>query len=280
MSESVEATPEPAGVEVGTDSGPSWKESLPSDLAEHPTIQQTKDIPGMARQLVHAQEMIGRKGVHLPTEGDAEDTDRFYRELGRPDASTDYDFASLRPEGVPWDEKMEGTMAEAFHSAGLSTAQAQKVQGQFIEVAKEQYEQTQQQIEKANVDARNELMKEWGSAYKGNIDLANRAFSSHAGDSMQAMANTTLATGVKLGNWPPFIQFMASIGQKQAEHGLIGDREPRRFTRTPDEAKRQIRKLEADTGFMEAYTDGNNIEHADAVSKMEQLYAVAYAEEG
>ena len=281
MSETTEAPAEGVGnLEVGEPAVPSWKESLPADLASHPTIKETRDIPNLARQLVSAQELIGRSGVKRPNKEDPEDVNRYYTELGRPESADDYNLASLRPEGLPWDESMEGTMASAFHSAGLSTEQAQAVQSRMVEVAKEQYESSQGQLEEANRAARQQLQSKWGNAYQGNIDLANRAFAAHAGDAMQEMANTTLSNGIKLGNWGPFIEFMASLGQKQAEHGLIGEREGRRFTRTPDEAQREIRKLEADEDFQAAYFDGNHIEHDDAVARMSQLYKVAYDTDG
>jgi hypothetical protein len=110
------------------------------------------------------------------------------------------------------------------------------------------------------------------------MDLANRAFLTGAAEDEEKIRNKVMADGTKLGDDPDFVKVFANLGDKFSESGLIGDK-VRRVTSTPDEAKREIRKLRGDKTFLEAYEDAEHPEHKDAVARMNAAYELAFPEE-
>lgn len=268
-------SPETSG--LGAEPG-SWRDGLSDDLRAHPSIKSAKDVEDLATQYVNAQGLIGRKGVVLPKEGDPADTDRFFGELGRPGDVDGYGLGDYRPEGEsPWNENMSSEMLQAFHKHGLSTAQAKGVLEEYGSMTARGHEQQLQEHEQLTKDGMDTLRQRWGTAYDSRVDHSQRAFREFAGDSFQELAATPLSNGVALGNWPPLIEMMASMGEKMGEHGLVGEA-TQRFTRTPEESNHEITRLMADKDFQTILTDSTHPEHGAAMEKWTALFDSAYVE--
>ena len=63
----------------------NWKESLPDDLRDNPSLKSIQDVPGLAKSFIHAQKMVGADKIPVPTEhATKEDWDAVYSKLGRP----------------------------------------------------------------------------------------------------------------------------------------------------------------------------------------------------
>ena len=89
-----EPAPEPAPQPT------SWRDGLSDDLRNHPGLQKYEDVGALAKGFLSQSELVGRKGVILPKEGDAEDRQRFYSELGRPESVEGYDLGDFAPPEI------------------------------------------------------------------------------------------------------------------------------------------------------------------------------------
>ena len=69
----------------------NWRESLPDDLRDDPSLKSIQDVPGLAKSFIHAQKMVGADKIPVPTEhATKEDWDAVYSKLGRPATPDDY----------------------------------------------------------------------------------------------------------------------------------------------------------------------------------------------
>src|SRR3546814_16931008 len=87
-----------------------WRSALSEEVRGHPALQGFDGVDALAREHVHLQRLIGRKGIVPPGEdAGEEERARFYEALGRPAAPADYEVSDPpRPEGMPWNEQAEG----------------------------------------------------------------------------------------------------------------------------------------------------------------------------
>jgi len=98
-----------------------WKESLPEDLKNDPSLLTVKDVPGLAKSYIHAQKMIGADKIALPGKNASEEEwDAVYNRLGKPEEAKAYeeDFGDL-----PIPEENVKNFKDAAHKLGLNQTQ-------------------------------------------------------------------------------------------------------------------------------------------------------------
>ena len=280
ISEAPESTEVP--VETPAPAPTSWRESLPTDLRNHPAIEQTKDVGDLAKQWVNVQSLIGGEKMPAPPAESEKWTDdqwnMHYTRLGRPESSDAYE---VNREGIPedmnWNGDLETGMLAKMHEVGLSQRQAGELFEAFKAGQLAEYSGLADRMEQAYGNATCELQKDWGTAYDSKIDLAKRAFAAAAGGQSDSLRLLRLSDGTELGNHPDFIRMMAGLGEKISEDGLTGEKTPARFTMTPEEATREIASFRYEN--REAIQSANHPEHQESVARLGQLYAMAYPEE-
>jgi len=245
-----ESTPEPT----------SWKDGLGEGVKDHAALTNINDVPSLAKSYVNAQELIGKKGVILPKDGDADDLGRFYGELGRPDEATAYkpgEFEaddSIKEYFQP--EKMEAFKSIA-HEAGLSQQQFEVVTAKY-QAAEAQAIQNQLQANtEATQQMETELRSEWGAKYDENVSNAKKAYLHFGGDESVNLS----ADAIKIFN---------EVG-KQISDDVIGTVSSGK--RTPADAASEIKAIFADkSGPM---YNANHPEHDAVNKKLDMLYEQA-----
>jgi len=103
--------------------------------------------------------------------------------------------------------------------------------------------------------------------------VAKRALAHYGDEKLVAYLEST-----KLGNDPALLNAFARIGATLAEDGIIGRTDGGSTAFSPAEARQQIGDLQADGQFVKAYMDARAPGHAEAVQRMQALYAQAYPE--
>lgn len=252
---------------------PSWRDGLPADIRDHPTISRFSSTADLAKSYLNAQKFIGGEKLPKPREDWTEEQwGQFYTALGRPENG--YDMAGFEPpEGVPWDNEFLETMVGKLYEAGLSQQQLERVLSDYSEIVSGQWQSFEASASQAQQAATNQLKKEWGNAYSAKVDSAVRAFKTATGRDFETVANIKLEDGTLLGNHPSVIKAFAALGDKFAEHGIEGEKNVR-YTMTPEEASREQKKLLADPEFFRAYTDRAHIDHENAVERIRSLIAM------
>lgn len=286
---------EPTGILAGSDSLP---DSTPADPGSEPTLSDTSSQPiprffdgfgdanlrsdptitrhesaeSMAKELVNAQDLIGRKGVIKPgDDSDATAWEKYYSDLGRPATPGDYKLEGFnRPEGIGWDvDAIETPMLAHMHSLGMTDAQ---VTGTFSEFARIQVGGAQKSTEQINamVDkTKADLEGEWGLAYDAKVDLATRAANTMVKGGLEALNGILLANGTTMSTNPTVIRLLAAVGELRQEAGLVGEMNNNRKTLTPGEANSAYDRHVAQ--FRDALIDRDHADHKFAVDEKTRL---------
>lgn len=255
-----------------------WRAALPDELREAEALARFGDVAALAREHVHLQSLIGRKGL-IPPGDDASPEERaaFFTALGRPATPDDYDLGDFAPpEGMPWNGEMQAAMLREMHAAGLTDRQARTLVEAYAGMQGEACDRACAEREAEATRALAGLEAEWGDGFDAKLDLAGRAFRAAFGESYDDVAGLELAGGGRVGDHPAFVRAFASLGERMAEPELVGA-EPAPRRATPEAAKRHLTTLEADPSFRAALLDRAHPDHRAAVAKRSQLTGIVFA---
>lgn len=252
----------------GSGSAADWKASLPEDIRSHGALAQIQDIQSLAKSYVHAQSVIGKKGVFVPGEkATDEEWQGFYKSIGVPEADK-YEVAV--PNGIPVNQDAIKGFKEAALKAGLLPRQAQALLDWEVSREKTMQEQTAQQKANEQKQGLADLQKEWGAGYDKNISLAKTAVEQIGGKTWQQFLERT-----GLGNDPVVIKTMAEFGKLLGEDKIRGGGDAGKFGgQTPQEIQGKISSIMADGKH--PYFDPSHPSHRSAVMEMEGLYKSLY----
>ncbi|MBO6782244.1 MAG: hypothetical protein JJ899_03085 [Alphaproteobacteria bacterium] len=259
----------------------TWRDDLSEELRANPVLENFADVDALAREHVHLQKLIGRKGI-LPPGEDAgpEDLDRFYAELGRPEQASDYDVGGIeRPEGMPWSNDVQDRMLERMHAAGLTDKQARALLEGYVEEQRTAWAEARSEQDRSLRASVDSLRAEWGRGFDEKLDLANRAFATAFGSRVDQVREMRLADGSYLGDHPDMVRAFASLGALLGEAEFVGAGSGSGAA-TREQARRQLADLESDAGFRAALLDRSHPDHRDVVARRSSLAAYAYADPG
>lgn len=265
--------------------------SLPEDVRTEGkgVLENVKDLPDMAKQLIHAQKMIGGS-VRIPQEdAPAETWNKFYakladvkgvvvnpgteegqaqfrKSLGVPEKSDEYKLdLSFVPEDVEIQQATLDQMRQQAHDLGLTGEQAQKFAESSIKAEMQQY----QEFQERNASLEKEMRREFGDAYQDKVSAAKFAMDHVFGKEVaDTIRNSPLVQN------KDFIKGIARMGEMLADDGTISAARRPQMALTPEEAKEQIADIRADPG----YWDKKAPNHSALVEKAQRLYASAYPE--
>lgn len=145
---------------------------------EDGSIDLNKVVEGYRNLETHAS-----KSLKVPGEdATAEDWNKFYSNLGRPEKADGYELALDRenlPEEFPYDEQSAVEFRNWAHEAGLTPKQAQALHDKFVGHQAGNFTAMVEQRKKSEGDAHRSIVDEWGGTesegYKRNVELASRA---------------------------------------------------------------------------------------------------------
>jgi hypothetical protein len=169
-----DTTAAPAAAPPATTAPPpaSLVEALPEDLRAYPKFAEFGTTDKLARSYMELEKKLGTSITPPGKNAKKEDWDRFYSNLGRPKTPEDYALAT--PEGFEADPASINRLKAAFHSAGMTDAQAKHVfdhfSGEAISTQRSQAESTAQAIAAGEAA----LRQEWGANYDNNVAIAAR----------------------------------------------------------------------------------------------------------
>jgi len=236
----------PAPVAIVDSSGKfseTWRDSLPEDIRGDESLKVVTDFPGLVRQHINAQKMIGKDKVVVPgpNASDAE-RDAFFTAIGRPKTAGDYKV-EIPPDlkGIFDPARLDKARAIA-HKLGVTQAQFEGYMKAEAEAATELLAGEDKATEAAKQSANDELRRRFGGAYDERMHVANRLVSEICPEPSKQFNMLQ-----KFGNDPDFIEFVSDCGAKLVEHkALIAE-----ITRaTPKEAESKMAELRATPGYL------------------------------
>lgn len=269
------------GTTLGGDpsSSDNWRDSLPDDLKSHTSLQDIKDVAGLAKTYIDTAAMVGKDKLVIPGD-DATDEERsaFYSRLGRPAGASDYELTLPKdgPQGLQADKDLEAKMRDWFYKAGMSQKQAQQFYDEWNGLQAARFQEQQRKATEAQQKWEQKLGEMYGTDVDTKKQIAAQAVRQFGGENVQKWFNQT-----GLGNHPMFIDMFAKIGaalQEGGDPGAGGDSGGGQGFggMTSQQAEQEIGILKTDQDFMAAYLDGMHPGHQAAVDKMSQLNKIAY----
>ena len=211
---------------------------LDEDLRDEKSLTTFKNIKDPFKSFYNTKKMVGANTVKIPTDTSTEtEWNAFYDSIGRP--KTPADYIMKRPDDLPeeyWNPEFAKSAQELFHKIGLTPKQAQALFKFNTENVLNTLKEDNIATEAASQELKQELFREWGSAYDQKVHLGNCAIEEGTEGNIEFKERLL----EKVNADPDLIKFAANIGSKFAEHkgpnfGAIP---------TPSDIKSQITTLE------------------------------------
>lgn len=251
------------------------KSNIPEDLRSTSFVKEAADLNTFVKNAVETKRMVGN-AVRIPGENATpEEISSFYEKLGRPKEFTEYappEDAKL-PDGVSIPDSIMDAAKKAFHDAGLSTSQAQKIFGWYFNHINEAAAQNQAQRQQTLDEQINALKDEWGQKYSLKLDAAKAVVKKFGDENFSKWLDET-----GMGSNPAFIKMLAGIGETMLDDTSTKG-EFRSFMNDAASAKAEIQDLKSNKEFIKALTDERDVGHKSAVARWKRLHDLAYGNE-
>lgn len=242
----------------------SWLDNLPEDLKSNESLQKFKSVEDLAKSYVHAQSLIGRKGVIVPSSDDDPGWDQVYQALGRPDSPDGYELE--RPEVEHYDEELEKQFRQVAHQAGLSKRQVAQLYRWYLDNYQAKVKEIEQFVQQRRQQAEEVLRKEWGKAYEAKLEAARRVWREFTPENEREAVLEELSRG--LGDSPALIKVFARIAEALGEDQLAkGESQAKSYYEQALELTRHP-----------AYIDAGHPDHKRIVEQARELFAKAFPE--
>ncbi len=263
-------------------SGENWREFIPSDLREEPSLKAYQDLGGVFKSLVNAQRMVGGEKIVVPK--GALDTDetwgQVWSKLGRPDSPEGYGIKKPEdwPEAYPYDESYDTEFAALAHKIGLLPKQVQELRNWHLGKTKTDLEKVLGDYDAQVAASQDALKKEWGAKYDENLNLANRVLATVA-----AAANPQAMQSIvqKYGNDADLARLFYAFGGLISESSIQkGDKPVYDLSAADARAKADAIMTDKSDPLNEAYYSKSHPLHQRAVDEVQRLIAIAHAAGG
>ena len=236
-----------------------WKASLSDEIKSDKSLENIKDIEGLAKSYVHAQKMVGSDKIPVPNKYATEDDwNAVYEKLGRPKTADGYKF------DLPQDKQVDEASLKEFsnqaHKLGLLPSQAQGVVKFYNDITAKSLQDADSKALAARETSTKELKQEWGQAFDQKVSQAATLAKSVGATEL---LDANLADGTKLGDHPVMIKAFAELAGKMGEDTITQASGPAYLT--PNQIEKQIGEL---TQPGSAYWDKNHMNHQAAVQEV------------
>jgi len=205
---------------VGADGAFSenWRDSLPEDIRNEPSLGSIKCFQALAKSYVHAQRAVGANKIAIPGSNATDDEKNdFYKALGRPEDAEKYEFKRPEdlPENIQFDESaMKGFREEAF-KMGLSQEQYNAAIGFQAKFVAQQQQRAEETADAEYASTMSKLKGEYGGNFDSVVAQCNKAVDTFG------LKNALTQHGL-LNNYD-IIKALANIGGKISESKLRDD---------------------------------------------------------
>lgn len=245
-----------------------FKDMLPEDLRDDPTISRFENVADLAKSYKEARTKIGwdpTMVVKLPGEdAKPEDYEPLYKALGRPTEYTAYEVPRIEiGEGkeFQFNEGFVESMRKAAFENGLGKRQFEKLMRATGEHHKTVQLLGQQEFENLQKEAENALKTAWGDKFEERYNLAEQA--------KNALKDKP--------NYVAMMELLARHGESLSEDTAISG-SPTGGGDAPiggaKAAIEELGKLAGDKDFLAKWMSGDK----EAVEKRRRLYVAAYPE--
>jgi len=247
--------------------GTKWSDGLSDDVKTNPTIAGIPDLSTAAKNLIDAQNYaVG--AIKMPKMDAAdEEWGTFYGKLGRPESADKYEIAKPElPEGMTYDQDLEGWFRHIAHETGLTGRQVNKMLSSWNSRAVDTFNGVQGKTS----EAEKVLREKHGVNYDTMVASAQKVIK---GRNDEALVEYLEITG--MGNHGPLIEFLAEVGSKMGEEVVIHG-ESTGGGATSSEAQQKLTTIMAD--MKHPYYDRHHMGHDAALQEVTGLQKIVTGE--
>lgn len=161
---------------LGASSGAqgSWRDTLPEELKNDPTLNKYSDVPNLAKAYIELQKKMGQKGVIKPGKDASPDEIKAFREsLGIPTDPTKYDLGAF--EGVQVPKETIDWAQKVGAEQGVEPAAMKAIIADYFKLVNDNQALAAVAAKEQMKKGLEDLKTEWGEAYDRNISRANFA---------------------------------------------------------------------------------------------------------
>ena len=248
-------------------------DTFPAEAKADPVITKYKSPEEFYKGVKNMAELVGRKGVIVPQPGaSADEMERFYTDLGRPEKPEGYKLSEIKDlhPAIKITPESQQLFFQAAHKAGLTSAQADHLNGWFLGTMTQAMKQQEVAVGEQRKAHETALRQKWGQGFEQNLGLAKRVVTRFGGP--QALE----AFG-ELGDNPTVLEFLASVGKRLSEDSMSALGISALETSAGD-AKQKIAEILNNKAH--AYWNEKDVQHKKAVAEMTELYKIAERAEG
>ena len=241
-----------------------WRDTLPEELRNDPTLQNYKDVESLAKTVVHQQKMIGSR---IPLPKNDEEKAELYNKLGRPTDPTKYDLSIPDSHKQHFNETAVGEFKNVAHKIGLNNDQVNALLQYQVNQIDNTGQLQEAQMNVQREEAEQTLKQEWGYDYDKNLRSAMRAIDVYGDEGLKEVLNGPA------GNDPAMIKFFARLGQEVTEE-MAKNTQNNTVAASALDAKQEIEQIMADP--KNPYFDASHRDHKSMVERMRQLHEKVY----
>lgn len=255
-----------------------WRNSLPEDIRSHTSFQDIKDVGALAKSFIHAQSMVGKDKIAIPTDKSTpEEWAAFHTRLGRPEKADGYKFdEKLVADGSVTDKvAFMKTVRDLFHEHGVPAKAAEGIFSKYTALLADQHKAVKEADIKAQQTWVEGLKKEFGTAFEQKIAVGNAALKKFGGEGVIKLLRST-----GLGSHPDVVKMFVALGQPLMDDNIVdGSGNPMGKILSPSEAQNRIKELKIDKEFVSRLYTKEALGHDAAVKEWDELHKTAYPEE-
>lgn len=271
------AAPAPAPAVPAAPAAPvfSWKQGLPADYINSPTMQKfSDDKDGLSKAIeshLNLERLLGHQKIPLPKDDkDIEGIKLFNKALGVPDSPDGYGLKdAVLPESLKEMSFDKKTFAEVMHKRGVPPRYVNGLWEDYQAMTLGAYNKYNETNSAHLAELTNSLRAEFGDAYDSKVELGQMVINKFSAD--KDMEDFITASMLKD---PRGVKFLAMIGSQFAEN-QIGSFKYQGFSFTPEQAKAELSKIRNDPNHPYLNPKATNEEHMAAVEYVNKLEAIA-----
>ena len=254
----------------------TWRDELPDDLQGIKTLEKFKDVSGLAKSYVETERYF-EGAVRIPDEkASAEEWERYYTKLGRPEQSDGYEFEKAElPDGMSYNEDFEKAFLDKAHTAGLNNKQVGDLYAWWNSTSKEAHVHSQVESENTIQRAEIELRADWGRQYDEKLAGVQRLVDKYAdGADKQYLEDSGI------GNNPSMAKFLDRLAKDFGEGRHLGDPKINAFS-DPESAQLAKDAFYNDTKGedYQAYFDETHPRHNQVVKMIDRWNTTIHGED-
>ena len=204
---------QPATEKVITPTWPSdWRQQMAGEDKDYvKQLERYASPQDLIKKLKSQDALISTFKQPLPKDATPEQVAAYRKDNGIPEAANKYDLTLKDGLKVGDQEKpVVDKLLETMHGQNLNNSQVKAVLESYYEMERASKVEREKQVAAAKMATEDELRKEWGGEYRGEINRVENLLSTYSEQSRAAIQSAVDSAGAPLLNNPHFLRDLAA----------------------------------------------------------------------